>query len=156
MKILVDADACPVKDAIIHTGSAFGIPVYLFIDTSHSLYYTEKGVKVITVDQGRDSVDFALCNQASKGDIAVTADYGLASMLLAKKAYVVHPNGFALDEHNIDILLFKRHIAQEMRRQKKGYTRFKKRRPADDQIFETYFYSLCKSLSNISSNQKLP
>lgn len=157
MKILVDADACPVKDAIIHTGCAFDIPVYLFIDTSHSLHYTEKDVTVITVDQGRDSVDFALANQAGRGDIAVTADYGLASMLLAKNAYVVHPNGFALDEHNIDILLLKRHIAQEMRRQRKGHTRFKKRSAADDESFKTYFYDLCKRLTeqNKSKEERL-
>ena len=146
MKILVDADACPVKDAIIKVGCVFDIPVLLFIDTSHSLYYSLENVKVITVDQGRDSVDFALANQTNRGDVAVTGDYGLASMLLAKNAHVVHPNGFALDESNIDVLLFKRHIAAKMRRQGKGHSKFKKRSAADDATFENYFYGLCHKL----------
>lgn len=148
MKILVDADACPVKEEIISVGSTFDIPVYLFIDTSHSLYYSQENVKVIMVDKGCDSVDFALVNQTNHGDIAVTGDYGLASMLLAKNAHVVHPNGFALAESNIDALLFQRHIAREMRQKGKGYSKIKKRSVADNTAFEAYFYELCKKLSD--------
>ncbi|NLI93162.1 MAG: hypothetical protein GX434_13560 [Peptococcaceae bacterium] len=37
MQILVDADACPVKDIIIRTARNNKIPVTMFIDISHQL-----------------------------------------------------------------------------------------------------------------------
>lgn len=150
MKILVDADACPVKDEIISVAQEFHLPVIMFIDTSHDLTYTSGDIKVITVDQGRDSADFALANRTETGDIAITSDYGLASMLLAKKAYVVHPNGFALDKNNIDHLLFQRHISRKMRQQGKYGSHFKKRSREDNTIFLEYFKRLCQELCDKS------
>ena len=39
----------------------------------------------------------------------ITQDYGLASMCLAKKARVLHQDGWAYTEYNIGALLFQRH-----------------------------------------------
>lgn len=114
MKILVDADACPVKEIITDIAKEFEIEVIMFVDTSHILY--DDYSTVITVDKAYDSVDFAIANRISKGDIAVTQDYGLASMLLAKQAYVIHQNGFQYTSENIDRMLFERHISKELRR----------------------------------------
>lgn len=147
MKILVDADACPVKDIILKIGSEFKLPVFMFVDTSHILSFSDPMVTVITVDKAMDSADFALTNRTEAGDVAVTSDYGLASMLLAKRAYVVHPNGFSYDESNIDRMLFERHLSREMRRQKKGHSHIKKRSPENDEAFASYFQNLCKKLT---------
>lgn len=114
MKILVDADACPVKEIITDIAKEFEIEVIMFVDTSHILY--DDYSTVVTVDKACDSVDFAIANGISKGDIAVTQDYGLASMLLAKQAYVIHQNGFQYTSENIDRMLFERHISKELRR----------------------------------------
>ncbi|WP_284680807.1 DUF188 domain-containing protein [Aceticella autotrophica] len=64
MKILVDADACPVKDIIVKIAKEFKIPVLMFIDTSHILNdgYSE----IITVDKGFNSADIALINRTKK------------------------------------------------------------------------------------------
>ena len=53
MKILVDADACPVKGIIVRIAKENSIPVTMFIDTSHELYdgYSE----IITVDKAPKS-----------------------------------------------------------------------------------------------------
>ena len=58
MQILVDADACPVKEIIVRLAKERNIPVTMLIDTSHQLNdgYSE----VIIVDKLADSVDFAL------------------------------------------------------------------------------------------------
>ena len=37
MKILVDADACPVKEIIVRQAKKRGIPVVMLLDTSHIL-----------------------------------------------------------------------------------------------------------------------
>ena len=48
MRVLVDADACPVKQEILRQCKARNIPVVMLIDTSHELH--DGYSTVITVD----------------------------------------------------------------------------------------------------------
>ena len=136
MKIMVDADACPVKDIIIKCAKKYELEIIMVCDVAHMLFYNEDFISVVTVDQGADSADLVIANRTSAGDICITQDYGLASLLLAKKAIVLHPNGFFYTQENIDRMLFERHLSREMRRQKKsrgGHVR--KRTKEDDEKF---------------------
>lgn len=137
MRILVDADACPVKSIIVKVAKKNNIPVVMFIDTSHILHdgYSE----VIMVDKARDSVDIALVNRVSRGDIVVTQDYGLAAMVLPKGAKVLNQNGLVYTEQNIDKLLFERHLAQKIRRSGGRTSGPGKRSKEDDAKFEKAF-----------------
>ena len=83
MKILIDADGCPVVDLTLQAAAEHGLEAILFCDTSHE--FKEKNARVVTVDKGSDSADFALIRQVKPGDIVVTQDYGLAAMVLAKR-----------------------------------------------------------------------
>ncbi len=144
MQILVDADACPVKEIIVKIARRHHLPVTMLIDTSHEL---EDGYSsVITVDKARDSVDIALINLVKAGDIVVTQDYGVAAMALGKKARAVNQNGFIYTDNNIDKLLFERHLGQKLRRagKKAGGKSInaKKRVKADDENFERVFRML--------------
>lgn len=144
MKILVDADACPVKEIIVACGKKYDIPVYMVTDNTHILYYHEPFVHVITVDKGADSADLAMANRTEKGDICVTADYGLATLLLAKQTTVLHPNGFFYTAETTDRMLFERHLSREMRRQKKGRgSKIAKRTKEDDMQFAELFEKTC-------------
>ena len=136
MKIIVDADACPVKELIVSCAKKHSLEVVMVCDVAHTLFYTENFVTTITVDQGADSADLAIANRTQAGDICITQDYGLASLLLAKKATVLHQNGFFYTQENIDRMLFERHLSREMRRQKRsrgGHVR--KRTKEDDEKF---------------------
>lgn len=140
MKVLVDADACPVKEIIVETAKKYNIEVYMVTDDSHVLYYPEENVHVVTVDQGADSADLAIANRTEKGDLCITADYGLATLILAKKAMAIHPNGFYYTTENIERMLFERHLSREMRRQKKGRSgHIRKRTKEDDVAFLAVF-----------------
>ncbi|KXL53361.1 hypothetical protein CLNEO_13320 [Anaerotignum neopropionicum] len=140
MKVLVDADACPVKEMIVDTSKKYNIQVYMVTDASHVLFYPEENVHVVTVDQGADSADLAIANRTEKGDLCITADYGLATLILAKKATVIHPNGFFYTAENIERMLFERHLSREMRRQKKGRGgHIPKRTKTDDANFLAIF-----------------
>ena len=151
MKILVDADACPVRHSIVTLGKSYDIPVVMVTDVSHIIEYTETHVNVVTVDQGADSADLAIANRCQAGDIAITGDYGLASLLLGKKAIVLHPNGFFYSLDTIDQMLFQRHISRELRRQKKGRSApIPKRTQTDDIAFHQ---SLEKVLKKISTKE---
>ena len=95
MKILVDADACPVKEIIVRQAKKRGIPVVMLLDTSHIL--NDGYSKVITVDKGRDSVDIRLANLLEAGDIVVTQDFGVAALALGKRAKAMNQNGMVYD-----------------------------------------------------------
>ncbi|MCL5773020.1 MAG: YaiI/YqxD family protein [Firmicutes bacterium] len=141
MKILVDADACPVKEIIVKVAKEFRLPVLMFIDTSHIL--NNGYSKVIHVDKGRESADIALINQTEKGDIVVTQDYGLASMVLSKEAVPVNENGRIYSSKNIDGLLFERFISKKIRRAGGRTSNPPKRRKEDNHEFEKVFRELC-------------
>ena len=136
-RILVDADACPVKEIIVRMAKRRRIPVTMVIDTSHELgdgYST-----IITVDKGADSVDYAITRMTSAGDIIVTQDYGLAAMILAKGASAIDQNGMIYTAENIDGLLERRYIGQKIRRGGGRTKGPKKRTRDDDERFEAAF-----------------
>lgn len=116
MRILVDADACPVKKEILDIAKKDNIEVHMFFDNSHE--YSDGYSTVYILDKGADSVDYALINKSLKGDIIVTQDYGVATMALSKKAYAINQNGLVYDDDNIMSLLTNRAMNQKIRRHK--------------------------------------
>ena len=133
MRILVDADACPVKQQIVHLAKKYKIPVIMIIDTSHII--DDGYSKVITVDKARDSVDIKLINILSDDDIVVTQDYGVAAMALGKGACALNQNGLIYNKDNMDRLLFERFLGQKVRRSGGRTTNIKKRGREEDENF---------------------
>ena len=113
MKILIDADACPVTKIVEDVAKREEIDCVLLCDTNHVLHSDYSEIKVI--GSGPDAVDFALLNLCSKGDIVVTQDYGVAAMILGKGAYGIHPSGKWYTNQNIDQLLMERHLSKKAR-----------------------------------------
>lgn len=143
MKILVDADACPVKDIIIKIAKEKNLKVVMFIDESHVL--KSDYAEVIQVAKGPDVADFRLVNQVEPGDIVVSSDYGLASMALAKNGKVITFNGKILNELNIDALMMQRHMVKKNVRKGKKVRGPKKRTSENDLSFERNFTKLINS-----------
>ncbi|MHC9543754.1 MAG: YaiI/YqxD family protein [Vulcanimicrobiota bacterium] len=134
MRVLVDADSCPVREIVVRVAKARGIPVLMCIDTCHVIDdgYSE----VVTVDKGRDSVDIALINRTQAGDIVITGDYGVAALALSKGAVPVSPHGHIFDSTNIDRHLFERHLFAKVRRGGGRGINPKARKKEDDRRFE--------------------
>ena len=137
MRVLVDADACPVKQIIVRLAKQRSIPVTMLIDTSHEL--NDGYSTIITVDKQADSVDFALMGLLTCDDIVVTQDFGLAAMVLGKGARAVDQNGMVFTNENIDKLLLERYIGQKVRRSGGRTKGPAKRSKEDDSKFETVF-----------------
>ena len=133
MRIFIDADGCPVVGITTDIAAKHDIPVTAVCDTAHE--FSGRGIEGITVDKGADSADFALANRIKAGDIAVTQDYGLAAMCLAKKAYAINQNGLVYTADNIDSLLMSRHIAKKLKRSGKHLKGPKKRTAENDTAF---------------------
>ena len=141
MKILVDADACPVVRIVEQTAERYKIPVVLLCDTNHVLQSSYSEIKVIGA--GADAVDFALVNQCGKGDIVGTQDYGVAAMILGKGAHGIHQSGKWYTNENIDQMLMERHLAKKARMGKgKHHLKGPAKRTEDDD--ERFQESLCK------------
>ena len=140
MRILVDADACPVKQIIVRIARKRGIPVIMIIDTSHEL--NDGYSQVITVDKQADSVDYALMGILTKDDLVVTQDFGLAAMVMGKGARAINQNGMVYTNDNIDRLLLERHIGKEVRRSGGRTKGPAKRSREDDERFEAAFMTL--------------
>ena len=141
MKILVDADACPVKEIIEDVAKGFGLDVTMIIDTSHELYSDYS--TIIQVSKAPDAADLALFNRTDPGDIVVTHDYGVASMVLGKKAYAISFNGKWFTNQNIDMLMYERHVAAKQRKNGIHSCSIKKRTKEDDIKFRESFTRLC-------------
>jgi len=134
LKVLIDADGCPVVDIAVRLCRQRHIPCFLLCDTAHR--FQKEGAQTLTFDKGADSVDFALVNRVSSGDIVVTQDYGLASMCLGRNARVLHQDGWAYTEDNISGLMEQRHAAKK-HRMAGGRTKGpSKRTKQQDQAFE--------------------
>lgn len=113
MKVLIDADACPVVNSAVALCRKHQVPCVLLCDTAHTMQ--RDGASTLVFDKGADSVDFALVNRVDPGDVVITQDYGLASMCLAKKARVLHQDGWEYTEYNIQALLWSRHETRKYR-----------------------------------------
>ena len=131
MKILIDADGCPVVNITVNLGRKYNINTIIMCDTSHII--NKVGVDTVVLSKGSDSVDFALVNKVSKGDIVVTQDYGLAAMVLSKGGYPINQNGMIYSNENIDQLLFTRHLSKKIRNSGQR-TKGPKKRTKDDDI----------------------
>jgi uncharacterized protein YaiI (UPF0178 family) len=144
LKVLVDADACPVKDIIIKISKKHEIPVIMLVDTCHVI--DDDYSQTIVVDKSPDSVDFVLVNKIEKGDIVVTQDYGVAAMSLSKGAKVINQNGMIYDNENMDKLLFERHVSQKIRRSGGRTPGPSKRKKEDNHIFKKVFSELIEKI----------
>lgn len=140
MRILIDADGCPVVDMAIRIARQNHIDCLIICDTSH--VFEKEGATTITVSKGPDSVDFALVNMVQPGDIVITQDYGLAAMCLARRGTAINQNGMIYDDSNMDSLLFARYSAKKIRNSG-GRIKGPAKRSADqDRKFEDVFIKL--------------
>ena len=143
MKILIDGDGCPVINLTIKIGKEFNKEIIIFCDTTHMI--EREGATTVLVQKGVDAVDFVIANKVGKGDIVVTQDYGLATMILAKKAFAINQNGLIYTEDNIDELLFRRHVSKVVRKSGGKTKGPKKRSIEDDERFERSLRKLCSN-----------
>lgn len=154
MKILVDADGCPSREIIEKIAKKYDLSLVFITDASHLL--ESDYAQIVTVDEGKDSVDFYLINHLKSKDLVVSQDYGVATMALGKKAYAIHNSGLIYTDENIDELLMRRHIRQSEKRHHKGHgPRIKKRTKEDESRFAHNLEMLVlKNLDSINQVQK--
>lgn len=81
-------------------------------DAAHGGFWVE----LLDVSVGADSADFAIVERLQAGDVVVTQDIGLASMVLGRGASAIGVRGRVYTKATIDMDLFIRHEEKKVRR----------------------------------------
>lgn len=92
IRILVDADACPVKDEVYRVAERHGAAVTI-VSNSHLRVPPLPWVERVVVSDGFDAADDWVAEAAGKDCVVVTADILLADRCLKAGATVIAPNG---------------------------------------------------------------
>lgn len=143
MRVLIDADGCPVVDITVRLCKQYQVPCLILCDTAHQ--FQRDGVESLVFDKGSDSVDYALVNRATPGDLVITQDYGLASMCLARGCRVLHQDGWEYTADNIEALLLVRHESRKHRAAGHRIKGPKKRSNQQDMAFEATLEALLQT-----------
>ena len=114
IRILVDADACPVKDEIYKVAYRHQVPVTLIANSflrvpAHPL------IERITVGAGFDEADDRIVEAAGPMTVVVTADILLADRCLKAGAAVVSPTGKPFTTSSIGSAIATRAIMADLR-----------------------------------------
>ncbi|MFV0441805.1 MAG: DUF188 domain-containing protein [Lachnospirales bacterium] len=114
MRILIDADSCPVINETKKIANKYSIDVLLFSNINHNL--EKYDLPTIISDSSKEQTDINLINHSAKGDLVITNDIGLASLALGKGCICIKHNGMIFTENNILSLLATRHISRKQRK----------------------------------------
>lgn len=114
MRILIDADACPVKDETYKVALRRGVPVVVVSNggiriPDHPLIRRE------IVSNAFDAADDYIAGSADAAAIVVTGDILLADRCLKKGAAVIAPNGKPFTTSSIGAAIATRAIMADIR-----------------------------------------
>jgi uncharacterized protein YaiI (UPF0178 family) len=112
VRVLVDADACPVKDEVYRVAERHGVLVTI---VSNSWLRVPPGVERVVVDSGFDAADDWIAEHADAGTVVVTADILLADRALKAGASVIAPNGKPFTTASIGSAIAVRAIMADLR-----------------------------------------
>ena len=114
IRILVDADACPVKDEIYRVAERRRVPVSV---VSNSPFRVPVGALVerVVVSGGFDAADDWIAERADARSVVVTADILLADRCLKAGAAVLAPTGKPFTRASIGGAIATRAIMADLR-----------------------------------------
>ena len=112
--ILVDADACPVKEEIYKVAFRHKTPV-LVVANSYLRLPDHPLIARLVVSDGFDAADDAIADNAGPGAIVVTNDILLAERCLKAGARAIAPNGKAFTPDMIGAAVAARALMADLR-----------------------------------------
>jgi uncharacterized protein YaiI (UPF0178 family) len=112
--ILIDADACPVKDECYKVAARHDLKIFVVANRLLQVPRHEK-IERVLVPHGPDAADDWIAERAHPGTIVVTTDIPLAARCVKAGAFVLAPNGRSFDEASIGMALAMRNLMEELR-----------------------------------------
>ncbi len=113
-RIIVDADACPVKEEVYRVAGRCGLQVVVASNKGMRVP-PEPWIRMVVVEGSFDAVDDWIAGEVAPEDIVVTADIPLASRCIGKGARVLGPRGREFTEEAIGDVLATRTLLAHLR-----------------------------------------
>ncbi len=114
IRILIDGDACPVKDEIYRVAWRYDVPATL-VSNAFIRIPDHPLINRIIVSDGFDAADDWIAERADQNSIVVTADILLAERCLKSGAAVIAPNGKPFDVQSIGSAVATRALMDHLR-----------------------------------------
>ena len=112
--ILVDADACPVKQEVYRVAKRFGLKVILIANSPMNLPQDD-GISLVVVKGQMDAADDWIVEHTARNDIVITGDVPLAARCLKIGARVLGLKGYIFTETTISNALANRDLMTYLR-----------------------------------------
>jgi uncharacterized protein YaiI (UPF0178 family) len=112
--ILVDADACPVKEEATRVALRHGLPI-VFVANQGLRLPDHPLVRMFVVSDGFDAADDAIAAASAPGRLVITADILLAERCLKTGAEVLDPKGRSFTADSIGGQIATRAIMADLR-----------------------------------------
>jgi hypothetical protein len=113
-RILVDADACPVKEEIYRVAFRHAVPVTV-VSNSRLRVPEHPLIERVVVGDAFDAADDWIAERAGAGTVIVTADILLADRCIKAGAAVIGPNGKPFTANSIGAAVATRAIMADLR-----------------------------------------
>ena len=114
LRILVDADACPVKDEIYKVAWRHEVPATL-VSNAHLRIPAHPLIDRVVVSAGFDAADDWIAEASGPATVVVTADILLADRCLKAGAVVISPTGKPFTANSIGAAVATRAIMADLR-----------------------------------------
>ena len=114
LRILVDADACPVKEEVYKVAWRHEVPVAI-VSNSHLRVPDHPLIERVVVSGAFDAADDWIAEASGPTAVVVTADILLADRCLKAGAAVVSPNGKPFTTSSIGAAVATRAIMADLR-----------------------------------------
>jgi uncharacterized protein YaiI (UPF0178 family) len=114
LRILVDADACPVKDEVYKVAWRHDVPVTI-VSNSRLRVPDHPLIDRVVVSDGFDAADDWIAEAAGAQTIVITADILLADRCLKQDATVLAPTGKPFTANSIGGAIATRAIMADLR-----------------------------------------
>lgn len=114
IRILVDADACPVKEEIYKVAFRHEVPVTI-VSNSPIRVPAHPLIERVVVSGAFDAADDWIAERAAQAAVCITADILLADRCLKAGATVISPNGKPFTASSIGSAIATRAIMADLR-----------------------------------------
>lgn len=114
LSILVDADACPVKEEIYKVAFRHDIPVFV-VSNSPIRVPAHPLIERVVVGSGFDAADDWIAARVAAKSVVITADILLADRCLKAGGVVIAPNGKPFTDNSIGTAIATRAIMADLR-----------------------------------------
>lgn len=113
--LLVDADACPVKEEIYRVARRLDLKVILVSNSRLAIPKEDRFELVVVAKGALDAADDWIADRADKASVVITQDIPLAARALAKGAKALDPRGRVFTDESIGDALATRELMAQLR-----------------------------------------